>query len=160
MQKQIEDLRGGAEESKQEQFQQLRATRMEQGRTLLAAELKEMKLPADGDFASMIEDSLASYINADERRTNAFFAGGEALKQVIKEGLAKVKTGLGLYDQSRTSNYTQQKQAAIKRTPSPLPKPGAGKGNAAPTKEKLSQSDIHNRAWEAAQRAWGGQTQE
>lgn len=160
----LERLEAQSQTIEEERFQQ----RMEQGRNVLQTELRTAGLfptdPKDAAgmknaeaLASLLEDSLATWVNANPERVKAFHAGGEKLTSLIKTGLQRLLPTLNVLRNSSGANYAEKRNASMKTVTKAAPgnKVASNRVAASPAQAKtaLKAEDgltpaVHDRAWE------------
>lgn len=119
---------------------------------------------ADKSLQTMIERSITAYINSDPKLVKRWQAGGAALEKVLHEGYDYAKKALSLLRVNSSASYANSKAGAQNRNPRRLPQPGLpprqgnkqGAGNQQQKKSGEAEwQDAHERAYQAAQAAWG-----
>ena len=141
--------------------------RVSEGQNVLKDMLEANKLPTDPKFSGFIENYLRAYIDADDARVAAFYEGGPAMREMLKDGFAAVTEALGLLKAGEVANsasssaeYVNRKNSASSTAGKPLPQHGLS-GDASSSAASGGQKpegfspDTHNRAWEIFQKASG-----
>lgn len=166
----LEGLREAAQVSDEERFER----RIDEGRGYLKSELKDMgiELPKDKEAAEgllgLLEDAITNWANLDDNRVASFYQGGDALKQLIKEGLQTRAVVLNILKNQPAANYAAQKQNAQGQTKRATQVPlrtqakpqnqnqnqGQNKKNRLDTGEDFT-PETHDRAFEILQQAMG-----
>lgn len=161
----LEELRTGNQQSKDEIFNQ----RVETGKSQLNSLLDEAGLPTDPKFYWIVENALTGWIDADDRRVKAFYAGGDQLKALIKQGFDELAPGLevlsaasiaraGAGKRSGNSGTNTNRVAAgnSSQRPNNSRERDTRQQQRRPGKPEFNQDDVDEQGWEVFQRVTQG----
>lgn len=173
----LTDKVGTLEGTIEQQRELQRQSMINDGRANLRQWMSTDKLQddSDGTIQGMLEGFIRDYINQDKRRVDRFYQGGEASRSVLREGYDRAVKALGIVrggqQISQSAQYTRNKADALRRNGTSLPRPGVtGRGAPAPASRQNANSgkrinssgerdhiaEVHNKAWDLAQKRWGG----
>src|SRR6185437_1527525 len=128
----LDELKAGNQRSSDEIFNQ----REEAGKSQVSSLLEDAELPPDPNFARIVEAALTDWIDSDDRRVKAFYAGGDTLRALIKPGFDEMKEGFEMLSASAIA-----RAGATKRTGNGNGSNRVVPGNSAPRTNNSQQRD-------------------
>lgn len=155
--KQMSEKLGMLETGSQKSQASFEASVVTAGQEHLAGLIKNAGLPANAQ--AKFERLIRSELNSNDEMRHRFFEGEH--KAVLDELFKDLTEFMGIKSgSSSTQNYAANKNATARRTPTPLPRQQSsmkgGDGNQPPKKKELINPETHNKAFELAQKIWGG----
>lgn len=164
LKKEVEDMKASNSQREESTQEARRQSAIAEGRSAVSTFLAADKI--DAGKQRVVETLITAWINADDKRVDAFHAGGAIQRDLLKQGYeeAKKDLGLGTAQQQQTSTSAAvQKGAALRRNKT-LPQAGAsGRGsrqNDGVRKDAAGRKDhigsVHDKAWEIAQKHFSG----